>query len=1064
MNKFFSKKATLLKSIISLCFLLLFCSTMAFAQGIAITGTVTDESGPLPGVNITVKGTVIGAVTNADGKFQITVPSAESVLIFSFVGYNTTEMIVGSQREINIELLEDSQRLEEVVVIGYGVLKKKMVTGATIQVAGESLQKMSTTSPLTALQGQTPGVNIMQTNGQPGSDYIVHIRGIGTNGEARPLYVVDGVPAGRDAMNHMNAADIESIDILKDAASAAIYGSKGSNGVVLITTKQGKAGKPKLTYDGYYGAQYMAKKPDMLNAKEYIQVQNERLFNMASAPYDWEKLLPYGMYDDIMNDRWKGTDWVDAFYNKGATTQGHAFSLTGGNEYSKFSIGYSYTQTDGIFGEAVQSKYDRHTVRINSDHVLLSIRDKEIIKIGQTLNYSFRKDNGIATGNMYWNSFTSVLRANPLMPVYNADGGYYDQYDKNREGWLFQGAFGNPIAAAATSTQGLNLHKNHNLRASAYLQIQPLKNLMFKSQLGLSMSASSSRDMSQIAYLSTDSNRTFDSVSQSQSVGFGGWALTNSLTYTFAQSGHTIQAQAIQEIEKSMGGENVSGRRDFSDFEGMGWDYAWLNNFIPTQFNESGNSGSPWDEWSSASFLGRLMYNFRETYIFNASLRADGSSNFASGHRWGYFPALSAGWILSNESFMQGTRSFLDFLKLTASWGQNGLSSIDAFQYITRYEKHGTVLYYFGDDDKGTQSTGVRPVRLKNPNISWEKGQMLDLGFDARLLNSRFGVQFNYYIRDTKDWLLDAPISATWGIRAPTINGGSVQNKGVELMFTWNDRVGDVTYSVNLNGSYNKSEVKTIDNAEGVIHGSSNVLAQGTGELFRLQVGYPMGIFYGWKADGIFQNEGEVASYKSANGELILPNAKPGDVRFKDLNGDGKIDEGDKTMLGCPWAKYQMGFQLQAGYKGFDFMVAGFGKFGLDIAKSYRSFYDSETQNYTTQVFERWHGEGTSNKWPRLTNGNHMNYGNVSDIFLEKGDYVKIQNITLGYDFKHLFTAMPLGQCRFYVSGLNLFTITGYSGMDPENGFGDGFSWMSGIDLGLYPASKTFMVGLNVTF
>ena len=1064
MSKFFSKKVNFWKSMISFCFSLLFCSTMVFArQGITVTGTVTDKGEPLPGVTVMVKGTTIGAATNVDGKFQITVPGAESVLVFSFVGYLTTEMIVGAQREINIEMSEDATSLEEVVVIGYGVLKKKLTTGSTVQIAGESLQKMGTTSPLTALQGQTPGVNIMQTNGQPGSDYIVHIRGIGTNGEARPLYVVDGVPAGRDAMNHMSSADIESIDILKDAASAAIYGSKGSNGVVLITTKQGKAGKPKLTYDGYYGAQYMAKKPDMLNAKEFILVQDERLFNMAAAPYDWQNLLPYGMYDDIMNDRWKGTDWVDAFYKKGATTQFHSFSLTGGNEFSKFSMGYSYLQSDGIFGEAVQSKYDRHTVRINSDHILLKIRDTEVIKIGQTLNYSFRKSNGIATGNMYWNSFTSVLRANPLMPVYNEDGGYYDQNDKNKDGWLFEGGFGNPIAQAAKSTQGLNLSKNHQLRTSAYLQVQPLRNLILKSQFGVSMSAYSGRDMGQIAYLSTNSNRTYDSVSQNQSVGFGGWALTNSLTYTLSDGGHTITAQAIQEIEKSMEGENLGANRNFSNFEGMGWSYAWINNFIPTQFSDRSNSGSPWGEWASASFLGRLMYNFRETYILNVSLRADGSSNFARGNRWGYFPALSAGWILSNESFMQGARNFLDFFKLTASWGQNGLSSIDAFQYITRYETHGTVLYYFGDGDKQTESTGVRPVRLKNPNISWEKGQMLDFGFDARFLNNRLGVTFNYYIRDTKDWLLDAPISATWGIRAPTINGGAVQNKGVEMTLMWNDRRGDITYNVNLNGSYNKSNVTKIDNAEGVIHGSSNLLAQGTSELFRLQVGHPMGFFYGWKADGIFQNAGEVDAY-THDGNLILPNAKPGDVRFRDVNKDGKIDENDKVDLGCGWAKYQMGFQFGAGYKGFDLSVAGFGKFGFVIAKSYRSFYDSETQNYTTQVFERWHGEGTSNKWPRLTNGNHMNYGNVSDIFLEKGDYVKIQNIQLGYDFKHLFNSMPLGQCRFYVSAQNLFTITGYSGMDPENGFGDGYNWMSGIDLGLYPASKTFMLGLNVTF
>jgi len=1064
MYKFFIVNFKMWKSIFTLCFFLLsFCTTMAFAQGIAISGTVTDRGEALPGVSIVVKGTTIGAATNFDGKFQLTVPGAESVLVFSFVGYQTTEIIVGNQREFNVTMYEDATRLEEVVVIGYGVLQKKLVTGSTIQVSGENLQKLSTTSPLTALQSQVPGVNIMQTNGQPGSDFIVHIRGIGTNGEARPLYVVDGVPAGRDALNHMSPADIQSIDILKDAASAAIYGSKSSNGVVLITTKQGKAGKPQLTYDVHYGGQYMAKKPDMVTAKEYIMVQNERLFNMASTPFDWANLLPNGMYDDIMNDRWKGTDWVDAFYNKGAVNQMHAFNLTGGNEYSKFSMGYSYTQQDGIFGEAVQSKYDRHTVRINSDHVLLKMRDRDIIKIGQTLQYSFRKNRGVAQGNMYWNNFTQVLRANPLMPVYNADGGYYDQNDKNREGWLFDGNFANPIGAAATSSQGLNLHKSHGLRTSVYLELQPIRNLTFRSQLGLSMSAYSGRSMSQIAYLSNYLNRTLDTVDQWQDVGFNGWALTNLLTYNIRLNQHSITAQVAQEMEKSMEHESVSAGRNFSDYEGMGWDYAWVKNFIPTQYNDRWNDGGPWGEWASSSFLGRLMYNFKETYIFNVSVRADGSSNFARGNRWGYFPAFSAGWIVSNESFMQATKGVLDFLKLTASWGSNGNSQIDAFQYITRYEKHGTALYYFGDDAKGTSYTGVRPVRLKNPGISWEKQQMLDIGFDARFMNSRLGVAFNFYSRDTKDWLLEAPISATWGIRAPTINGGAVRNQGLELTLTWGDHAGDFSYNVNLNGSYNNNEVTKIDNPEGVIHGSSNVLAQGTGELFRLQVGHPMGSFYGWKANGIFQNEAEVNAY-THNEKLIIPTAIPGDVRFRDINGDGKIDENDKTIIGCGWAKYQMGFSFTAGYKGFDFLVTANGKFGFEIAKSYRSFSDSEYQNYTTQVLERWHGEGTSNKWPRLANGNHINLQYVSDIFLEKGDYVRIQNISLGYDLKQLAPAMPLGKCRLYVSALNMFTFTKYSGMDPENGFGDGHKWMAGLDVGLYPASKTYLVGLNVSF
>ena len=1054
------------KSIMSLCFTLLFCSSMAFAQqGIAITGTVTDKGDPLPGVNVTVKGTTIGVVTNNDGKYQITVPNADAVLLFSFVGYLTTEMVVGAQREINIELAEDTQQLEEVVVVGYGVLKKKLVTGATIQVSGENLQKMSTPNAFTALQSQTPGVTIMQNNGQPGEGYIIHIRGIGTNGDSRPLYVVDGVASGNDALNNMSIADIETIDILKDAASSAIYGARAANGVVLITTKQGKAGKTRLSYDGYFGRQYMYKKPDLLNAKEYTMFLDEMRFNENQALYDWENILPYGMYDDVMSGRWKGTDWVDAFYNKGAITQSHSFNLTGGNDNSKFSIGYSYTQQDGIFGEAVQSKYDRNTFRINSDHVLLKVRDMEVIKIGETLNYSFRNKSGVATENMYWNSFRNVLNGCPLLPVYNDDGTYYDYASKVRDGFnFFPQNVGNPVGSTAKGSQGLNLEKNHNLNASVFVQIQPINGLIFKSQFGYQMNGGTYRSQSQISNWTNQNIQSVETVGQSAWMGYS-WKLDNTLTYNFAFDRHNFTVQAGQAVEKSGFGENVGAGGSINIFD-LGWNYAWVDNLKPTQLSERNASGSPWDEGAMASFWGRVMYNFRETYMLTLIMRADGSSNFDRGHRWGYFPSVSAGWIMSNESFMDATKGVLDFLKLTVNWGQNGNQAIPNFRYVSQYNFRERDKYYFGDTQKGspTPYTGAIPGRLRNPNITWETSQMLDVGFDARFVNSRLGVTFNYYVKDTKDWLLTAPISGTWGLEAPTINGGAVQNKGVELMLTWNDRVGKFSYGVNLNGSYNKNEVTRIDNPEGVIHGEGSILSEGTGEFYRLQVGKPMGFFYGWKANGIFQNWNEINSYTSKEGDPIIPNAQPGDVRFVDTNGDGVINDDDRVMIGCGWPKYKMGFMLNLGYGGFDLSMTATGAFGMDLAKSYRSFGDNNIQNYTTQAFERWTGEGTSNKWPRMTTGSHPNYQKVSNIFIEKGDYVKIQNITVGYDFKKLLTQLPLGQLRLYFTAQNLFTFTGYTGMDPEIGYGNSEGWVAGIDLGYYPAPKTFLCGLNITF
>ena len=1037
----------------------------AYAQT-RISGTVTDASGEaLIGVNVVERGTTNGTATDINGGFILTV-APNGTIDATYIGYLPSSFRVVADRVVyNLVLEEDTKSLEEVVVIGYGVQKKKLVTGATVQVSGENIQKMSTTNTFTALQSQTPGVNIIQSNGQPGAGYIINIRGISTNGEARPLYIIDGVTAGNDALNHMSPADIESIDILKDAASSAIYGARAANGVVLITTKQGKAGKPRISYEGSFGVQYMTKKPDLLTAKEYILVQNEKQFNMTGASQwvDWENLLPAGMYDDVMSGKWKGSDWVNAFYNKGAAVHNHAFNLTGGNESSKFSMGYSNAKHDGIFGEGpAQSNYNRNSVRLNSDHVIFKVNGFDAIKIGQTLNYVYWERNGIAQGNMYYNNFTQVLRANPLLPIYNEEGSYYDGNNKLEDKWLLDGTTGNPIGVAAKSSMGLNREKQHALNMSAFLEIQPIKNLIFRSQFGYRMNAGARRSFDEIAYWHDGPNgkRDYESADQSTWMGYN-WTLDNTLTYILAKNDHHISLQAGQGIEKSGYGENVSSGADYSNFTGLGWDYAWVDNFVPKQLGDVRAGGSPWGQGAISSFFGRAMYNFKETYLLTLIMRADGSSNFARGNRWGYFPSISGGWVLSNEAFMESLKGKIDFLRLSASWGQNGNQSISSFTYMTQFRFDGMPLtYYFGDGAKQIPYSGAAARRLPNPDITWETQQMLDLGLTARFLKSRLGVDFNYFDATTKDLLLEMPISATWGFGNPMVNGATIKRSGYELSLNWNDRVKDFSYGINLNGAYNQSKVTQINNTEGIIHGDNDVLSQSTSEFYRLQVGHRTGFFYGYKSNGVLQNWKEVNEYNAATGE----NAVPGDVRFVDVNGDGKIDENDKTDIGCGWPTFRSGFSFNASYMGFDFMVVVSGAFGFDIAKSYRSFSDNETANYTTDVFERWTGEGTSNKWPRLTIGSHINYQRVSDIFLEKGDYVKIQNIILGYDFKRLFPKMPLGQARLYVTGQNLLTFTGYSGMDPEIGFGNSRSWVSGIDVGAYPASKTFLCGVQLTF
>ena len=1053
---------TLKRTVSLLISMFFFFSTLAFAQqGITVSGTVTDNGDPLTGVTVRVQGANIGTSTDINGKYQLTVPNGDAVLQFSFIGYTTVVKQVGSLREIDIELTEDSQILDEVVVVGYGTLKKKLVTGATIQVAGESLQKLSTTSPLTALQSQSPGVTIMQDGGQPGSGFTVFIRGLGSNSNSGPLYVIDGVVGG--SLTHMSASDIESIDILKDAASSAIYGARAANGVILITTKQGKVGKPVLEYSGYYGQQYMFRKPEMLMAKDYMMLQDELRTNAGQQPYDWERLIGSLWYNRIRSGEWEGSDWVGAWYCPGAPTLSHTFNVTGGNEYSKFSTGYSYLTQDGILGEAVQSNYTRHTFRMNSDHVLLRIKNFDAIKIGQTLLYTYREDHGISSDRGLHN----MLREVPIRPIYDDDGTYYDMDDNRRDGWDFENQRGNPIGIAAHN-EGLNLSKNHSLRASAYLQIQPIQGLVFKSLFGYSFSASSSRSQTQKMNFNTQANDgyiTYESVSQNQSVGFQ-WTLDNTLTYNIKANSHNITALVGQSLEKQGYGESVGASGRYNIFD-LGWDYAWVSNMQPIQLADRGASGSPSGEGSMASFFGRVEYNYDETYLATLIMRADGSSNFARGHRWGYFPSVSAGWIMSNESFMESTKDVLNFLKLRASWGQNGRCSITSFQYVNTFSISSGSGYVYGSD-KTTISSGATPGRLRNPDVSWEKSEQWDVGFDSYFLKNRLGVVFSVFNKKTKDWLLTAPISGTWGFSAPSFNGGSVVNKGVELGLSWNDRKGDFTYGMNVNGVYKRNTVLSIENAEGIINGASNPIgaSNANGPIQRLQVGHEMGYWYMFKGDGIFQNQAEVDAYVNSEGKPIQPGALPGDVRFVDMNGDGVITNDDKTEVGYSWAPYQLSFGLNFGYKGFDLQVSGAGQFGHLICKSYREVGDYPTQNWTKDIMEkRWTGEGSTNKWPRLTAGGHNNLLHVSDqVFLEKGDYVKILNITLGYNFKKILPQIPFERIRAYVTAQNPFILTNYSGIDPEITYSSGSSWAAGIDRGMYPASRTFLFGLNASF
>lgn len=1012
-----------------------------------ITGVVYDEAGlPVIGANILEKGTTNGTITDMDGNFTLTV-SDNTTLLVSYIGYNQQEISVHGKESFVINLKEDSQSLEEVVVVGYGVQKKKLVTGATVQVKGDDLQKLNTVNPMGALQSQSPGVNITKTSGQPGSEFKVSVRGIGTVGDSSPLYIVDGVTVSN--IDYLSPSDIESIDVLKDAASAAIYGARAANGVILVTTKQGKSGKAVIEYDGYVGWQNIVQNVTPLNAQEYAMIMSEGAQNSDMNPFDFQKLVPN--WNKIESGEWKGTNWFDEMCNKNAFMQNHALNVRGGTEQSVYSLGLSYTTQEGSFGNPAPPQYTRYSFRLNSEHKLIKGQGYDVLKIGENLNYIYSEKSTIGTGNLYVSDLRQAFITNPFLPVYDENGDFHYAIDWNEKqinpmGFLYY-------------EHSQNLRKDNRLSGNLYIELQPIKGLKFRSSFGIHLDMSSYRKFVPVYDLGPEKFCNENVTTQQFSLG-NKWLFENTLSYdcTLRES-HDFNFLLGMSAEKSGLGETIKGENVNSIFDDF--NHAYLDNNKQIYEGKTKLSGAPLTPGRLLSFFGRVNYNFRETYLATLVMRADGSSNFAPGNRWGYFPSVSAGWVMTNEKFMEKALSWLDFLKIRASWGQNGNQNISGFQYLANIAFDSK--YFFGDN-KNNVYAGAYPSILANTDIKWETSEQIDLGFDARFLSGRLSLAFDWYNKKTKDWLLVAPVLGSYGTGAPYINGGDVLNRGVELGLSWKDQsAGGFQYSVSGNIAYNKNEVTRIANSEGIIHGPANVLSHNTAELYRAQVGFPIGYFWGYETDGIFQNEDEVNAYKNAEGKIIMPDAVPGDLRFVDANGDGTIDDNDKGMIGDPNPDITFGLSASMSYKGFDLNIVTNGVAGNQIARSYRSGNEA-FHNYTTEILDRWHGEGTSNTIPRVTASASINDLYISDRYIENGSYWRISNVTIGYDFKKLFKNLPLQQARLYVTGQNLATITGYKGLDPEVGYGYDSSWASGIDLGFYPSPRVFMVGISLKY
>jgi len=1035
-------------------------SFSAAAQTMETKGSVVSavDNQPVIGAFVVEVGTTNGTAVDENGNFKINVKKGAQLEI-SALGF--VSQIVPAKNGVVISLAEDNLFLEDAVVIGYGVQKKKLITGSTVQVKGDDIAKLSTPDVLSALQSQSPGVNITQNSGFLGAGYKVNIRGLGTTGDASPLYVVDGVANG--SLSALNPSDIESIDVLKDAASAAIYGARAANGVILVTTKKGKEGQHYISYDGYFGVQNLYKIPSLLNATEYMQMQDEGRVMDGLAPYNWENYIGSKIAKSI-KDGWQGTNWLKEIINKNAIIHSHSLNAAGGSERNTYSLGLSFSDQQATMGvPSATPELRRYNIRINNDYVVLKKGDLKLLTVGETLNYRYSETDGsFSTGGIYWNGMHDMLVMSPLMPAYKSDGSYYVYADRVADGYNWDVANGhakNPIAYMDYAANQ-NRSKSHYLQASVYADLQPIEKLHFKTQFGYLMGASSYRSYSPTYDLDATAKKEVDAVSQSMSL-YNRWTWDNTASYSLQVKEHTIDMLIGSSLEKWGFGESLSASNVDSNFYDL--EHAYLSNVSTTPSSMSSISGSPSSQGSIASFFARANWNWKEKYMASATVRADGSSTFARGHRWGIFPSFSAGWVMSNEDFMAPAKNVVNFLKVRASWGQNGNCNVSGFQYLARVtSNNGYGGYVFGDviNDR---STGTYAYNLTNGDLSWETSEQLDFGVDARFFKSRLAVELDWYNKMTKDWLVVAPVLYSYGASAPYINGGNVRNRGFEMGLRWNDQAGDFNYGINWNGSFNKNEVTKIANADGIIHGNGSIPWEGAEEMFRAQVGMPIGYFYGYKTAGIFQTQAEIDAYKGA--KLNGANTIPGDVIFVDVNNDGKIDAEDRTMIGDPHPDFTMGLSFNFEWKGIDLSVTGFGAFGQQIFKCYRDFSGSALSNFTTDVYKRWYGEGTSNKYPRLSSSSSYNWNRISEVYIENGDYFKIQNVTLGYDFKKAFKKVPFQQLRLYVTAQNLFTFTKYSGMDPEIGYGgDSYGWAQGIDLGFYPSSRNILVGLNLKF
>ena len=1029
-------------------FLLL--STFGFAQSYDISGVVKEMGSglPIPGANIQIKNTTKGSTTDFDGKFTLKGVSSGSTVVFSYIGFENFEYKVTlNNSKISISLKEESKVLQEVVVVGYGTQKKSVNTGAISSVKAKDLEKIPNGRVEQALQGRVSGVIVSAQSGQPGAASTVRVRGLTTfdnNGGNNPLWVVDGVIVDSGGIGFVNQSDIESMEVLKDAASLAIYGARAASGVIIITTKKGKAGKFSVSYSGFNGISAPEKTLKLLNATQYGAIMNEKAGAAGQAiPYPNLSALGYG------------TDWQKEIFSNDAMRTNHEFSLSGGNDVSNFFASFGIQDQEGIVSKEI-SNFGKKNIRLNSTHKL-----SKYITLGQTFGYTHQKGVGLGnTNSEYGGPLSSAINLDPITPVV-----VFDPIDAGANIYtanpVFRDENGNPYGipvgaqemtnpVAYVNTRLGNYNWSDDFIGNAFLEISPIKDLKFRTTLGLKRAFWGDELFTPKFFLSNNVNTVQNNLSRNTNETFG-WNLENTLAYTKGIGNHNFTLLLGQGfyVDNRTSGTSVT----YQNLPVNNYQDASFNFPIP-QAQRIGSAYTSQDHTVNSLFS-RLNYDYKEKYLLTGIVRRDGSSRFGSNNKYGIFPSFSLGWVLSKEGFWKAN-DLVNTIKLRGGYGITGNDAIGDNGFLALIG--GGRNYTFGSSGS-VVSPGNSPDAPANPDLKWEETSQLNIGFDAKLFHD-FTLTMEYYDKKTTGILQPVDLPGYIGsTRSPLGNVADMSNSGVEVELGYRKKIGEFNFSANGNVSYLKNEVTFLGQGKTFItQGTAGF--QSMGEVTRTAVGQPYNSFYGFQTAGIFQTIEEINAYTNGAGGLIQPNARPGDFRWTDTDGDGAITNDDKQYLGSPLPKYTFGLTINMDYKGFDFMAFAQGATGNKIFQGLRRL-DISTANYQTDALGRWTGPGTSEDYPRLTNNDtNGNFGNMSNFYLEDGDYLRLKVVSLGYSLPNdLVSKIKLTKFRLYVTGENLLTLTKYTGYDPEIGGN-----VLGIDKGFYPQAKSFIVGVNVQF